>query len=504
MSERHDVIVVGSGAGGSAVAYRAVRAGLRVLMLERGQRLPRDGSTLDVQRALRDGAFKNRQAWVDGRRRPFVPAEFHNVGGKTKWYGAALLRFDRHEFDADPAHQCLGWPFGYETLAPYYDEAERLLAVRHFEHEPQLRRLLDAITADGSWQARPLPLGLDARILDHEQEAKHFDGFASPSGLKSDAEHGLLSRIEAAAGFRLETGQQVVELLPAAGDAAIVDGVRCSDGSIHRGAVVVLATGAMNSPRLLQGYLADTGYGARLASAALVGAHFKMHLNSAVLGLSAFADTDVLRKTAILFNGEFPHSSVQCLGWIDGEILGSQLPAAVPQFLLDAAGRRAVGFFATTEDGSHRDNRIVASPGDQAPVMDYEPGRVEPAWREHRAFVRAFIGRLLRAGLVGVDRFAGMAGTAHALGSLVTGADPAASVVDADGRVHGFDNLYVGDGSVLPRSSRVNPALTIYAWGLRLGARLAARASSGGATIDIAQGATARVPTPEAGAAGGI
>ena len=40
-----------------------------------------------------------------------------------------------------------------------------------------------------------------------------------------------------------------------------------------------------------------------------------------------------------------------------------------------------------------------------------------------------------------------------------------------------MENLYVGDGSVLPRSSRVNPALTIYAWGLRLGDHLARRAA---------------------------
>jgi choline dehydrogenase-like flavoprotein len=81
----------------------------------------------------------------------------------------------------------------------------------------------------------------------------------------------------------------------------------------------------------------------------------------------------------------------------------------------------------------------------------------------------------LRAGLPGVDRYLGLAGSAHALGSMVTGTDPQASVVDPDGKVHGMANLYVGDGSVLPRSSRVNPALTIYAWGLRLGEHLAAQ-----------------------------
>ena len=54
------------------------------------------------------------------------------------------------------------------------------------------------------------------------------------------------------------------------------------------------------------------------------------------------------------------------------------------------------------------------------------------------------------------------------LASVVTGDDPAGSVVDATGKVHGMDNLYVVDGSVLPRSSRVNPSLTIYAWSLRV------------------------------------
>jgi choline dehydrogenase-like flavoprotein len=58
---------------------------------------------------------------------------------------------------------------------------------------------------------------------------------------------------------------------------------------------------------------------------------------------------------------------------------------------------------------------------------------------------------------------------------LVTGSNPATSVVDAEGRVHGLENLYVVDGSVLPRSSRVNPALTIFAWALRVASRIEAR-----------------------------
>ena len=83
---------------------------------------------------------------------------------------------------------------------------------------------------------------------------------------------------------------------------------------------------------------------------------------------------------------------------------------------------------------------------------------------------------MLRLGYLPLIRAIPLSGTAHACGTLVTGNDPNDSVVDAEGRVHGLDNVYVVDGSVLPRSSRVNPALTIYAWGLRVASRIESRA----------------------------
>ena len=52
-------------------------------------------------------------------------------------------------------------------------------------------------------------------------------------------------------------------------------------------------------------------------------------------------------------------------------------------------------------------------------------------------------------------------------------------MVDAVGRVHGLTGLTVADSSILPRSSRVNPALTIYAWSLRAAERLAQRLAAG-------------------------
>ena len=107
----YDELIVGSGAGGCAAAYQLAQQGRRVLLLEKGAELPRDGSTLDPQRVLRNGEFLSDEPWFDRSGSLFVPEEHFNLGGKTKWYGAALLRFAPHEFEADPAHQCLEWPF---------------------------------------------------------------------------------------------------------------------------------------------------------------------------------------------------------------------------------------------------------------------------------------------------------------------------------------------------------------------------------------------------------
>ena len=145
----------------------------------------------------------------------------------------------------------------------------------------------------------------------------------------------------------------------------------------------------------------------------------------------------------------------------------------MPGFLDKFLGKRAIGFWATTEDSSSPHNRIISGGPGGRPIMDYSLDRIEKSKKEHEALINAWIDRLLHAGLVGSEKYIGIAGTAHALGSMVTGDDPKSSVVDLHGKVHGMKRLYVGDGSPLPRASRVNPSLTIYAWGLRLGDHLA-------------------------------
>ena len=467
-TERYDALVIGSGAGGAAAAYRLTLGGLRVALLEKGDHLPTDGSTLDFRRVVHGGEFLSREAWLGGRGQPLTPEEHFNVGGKTKWYGAALLRFGEHEFRPDAAHGCAGWPIEPDELAPYYSEAERLLGVRTFEYEPDLARILKRIAPSGSrWKAQPMPMGLMADIVQERTEAAHFDGFASVRGLKGEAEQSLLSLLKRQSRFTLITKAEVKQLIGAAGAPTQIAGVRLSVGREFLAPRVFLAAGALHSPRLLERYLATSGLQAQLPAARHVGRNLKLHLLTALVSMSPSRKKDLIRKTAVLTNERFPHSSVQPLGF-DGELIGTLIPKFVPDFIRRQIGMRSYGFFLQTEDGSHAANR-VHEPLNSAPVMDYDDARLAPATREHRAFTRAFKIALGKAGLVSFSQRVGLNGTAHACGSLRCGRDASDSVVDAHGRVHGMSGLYVVDGSILPRSSRVNPSLSIYAWGLRIG-----------------------------------
>lgn len=472
-----DAIIVGSGAGGSAAAYYLVQSGRRVLLLERGPELPRDGSTLDVEQVFARHAFVETERWVDAQGHAIVPEERSNLGGKTRWYGAALLRFSREEFQGDPDRQFLPWPIAADELTPFYEAAEQLLGVRTFPIEPDLARIAEHLAGPWrGWDVRPLPLGLSAGILDHPEEAKHFDGFASPRGLKADGQSAFLERVRRHPNLVIATGRTVTDLLAWDADPQRVIGVVCDDGTVHRAQHVLLAGGALHSPRLLQGYFERTGLARTLPSACAVGRHYKSHVLTAVLALSPRRKTDSLRKTALFLHDDFPHSSVQPLGWFDGEFFSAIAPSWLPKPLARLAGPRLYGFFLQTEDGSHRDNRILAhAHGIGRPKLDYDLARIPQARDEHRRLVARFKRDLLAAGLMPLSQPIPVTGTAHACGTLVAGNDPAVSVVGADGRVHGMDNLYVVDGSVLPRSSRVNPALTIYAWSLRVASGLAQR-----------------------------
>jgi choline dehydrogenase-like flavoprotein len=483
MNKIYDYLIIGSGAGGSAAAYALAKAGKQVALLEKGEPLPKDGSTLDIQQVLREGRFKSKEPWLDNGGCEFAPEEYFNLGGKTKWYGAALLRYGRHEFKAEPEFKCLPWPISYPDLEPFYKTAEALLDVRRFDVEAGLKSIVDKLRRHGaSWKCRPLRMGLSPDIFNYPEEARHFDGFASVNGLKADAEITFLDRVRPLPNLDVQTGQTVVEILATPSGPLRVEGVRTQGGGEFHARKVLLAAGALHSPRLLQRYMEVTGLAARLPSYAQVGRNCKFHLLTALLAFSLSRKTDTLRKTALLLNRAFRHSSIQPLGF-DSETIATLMPPYMPMRFANLNARLAYGFFLQTEDGSDEANRVIAeqnghhAPHDYPaptdyPRLDYDAGRLPLSEREHRQLIRSFRWSLLRAGLFSAYKRIPHTGTAHACGTLVTGDRPENSVVDRNGKVHGMENLYVVDGSILPRSSRVNPSLTIYAWALRVAHQL--------------------------------
>lgn len=477
----YDYIIIGSGAGGSAAAYKLAMAEQQVLLLEKGNELPVDGSTLDFKRVISEGVFKSKEPWLDRQGKRFCPEEYFNLGGKTKWYGAALLRFGENEFAADPDFQCLGWPLSYQEMSPYYDEAEKLLGVRSFPIEPDLDVLRQKIDHHNSgWRSIPLPLALNPEILAYVQEARHFDGFASQLGLKADGQTSLLAKVSACGNLKILTGQPVQHLIGDDTNPHRILGVMLANGQRYTANNILLAAGALHSPRLLQDYLEISGLAKMLPCSRLVGRYFKRHILTAMLTFSPARKTDVLRKTTAWFNDSFPHSSIQPLGFGE-DVLVSLIPRFIPRCLARQLGGRAYGFFLQTEDGSSEDNRVAAAANnDKAglPNLDYDLARLPAANKEHAQMTRSFRRALRGFCRLSLVKSIPLAGTAHACGTLVTGNDPHHSVVDCNGKIHGLNNLYVVDGSILPRSSRVNPALTIYAWALRTAGHLLQRSAS--------------------------
>jgi choline dehydrogenase-like flavoprotein len=128
----YDVIIIGSGAGGGTIAHQLAPSGKRILLLERGDFVPREPDNWSSKAAVLDEKYHAPEQWVDSDGKPFSPGTHYNVGGNTKFYGAALFRMREEDFGEikhaggiSPA-----WPIAYEDLEPYYTQAEWLYEVR--------------------------------------------------------------------------------------------------------------------------------------------------------------------------------------------------------------------------------------------------------------------------------------------------------------------------------------------------------------------------------------
>ena len=120
MAGRFDVVIIGSGVGGGCIAHVLAPTGGRIVILERGRRMPREDRNWDPEAVYADAAYKSDERWTDGSGRSFRPGQFYYVGGHTKVFGATMFRFRREDFCAMEHAGGLSpaWPIDYDTLEP--------------------------------------------------------------------------------------------------------------------------------------------------------------------------------------------------------------------------------------------------------------------------------------------------------------------------------------------------------------------------------------------------
>src|SRR6476469_10481843 len=103
-AEHYDVIIIGSGAGGGTLAHRLAPSGKRVLILERGDWLPREVENWDATAVFVDNRYISPDRWYDAKGAAFQPQVHYFVGGATKFYGATLSRLRERDFRALQPH----------------------------------------------------------------------------------------------------------------------------------------------------------------------------------------------------------------------------------------------------------------------------------------------------------------------------------------------------------------------------------------------------------------
>lgn len=520
IANHYDVIIIGTGAGGGTLARKLAPTGKRILLLERGGFVPRERDNWDSRAVNVEAKYNAKEVWFDKDGEPLHPHTNYNVGGNTKFYGAALFRFRKEDFGEIRHYDGVSpaWPIAYEDLEPYYAQAEDLYHVHGnrgedpteawasgafphpaVSHEPRIQQLHDDFARLGH-KPFHVPLGIMLKEGDRKSNCIRCatcDGFPCLVQAKADAhvcgvepalEHSNVTLLTNAKVTRLETDDsgRVVSRVHVERD-----GVK----ETYSGEIVAVSCGAINSAALLLGSASDKHPNGLANSSDMVGRHYMGHVNSVVLAVSKCPNPTVFQKTLALNDfyfgsddWEFPMGHISFVGKLDGVALSAGAPKIAPGFTLELMAKHSLDFWLTSEDLPDPNNRVTLDRNGNI-VLSYTPNNLEPHKR-----LQAKLQDLMKqqtkcpehghdchVGLFSRSLFLGqripLAGVAHQNGTIRFGHDPKTSALDVNCKAHDVDNLYVVDGSFFPSSAAVNPALTIMANALRVGDHMMERLS---------------------------
>ncbi len=525
MESAYDVVVVGSGFGGGITACRLAERGWRVCVLERGRRFgPGDFPDRPSQAPrMFWSACHNPGGFFDLRiMRDVAVLTGAGVGGGSLVYANVQLRAPDDVFD-DAA-----WPAAIDaaTLRPYYDRTEAALDPRETPADPPLPkvRAFDAMAARAGLTATRLPIAVHFG----EPRAHPFSGIAQqgcdnlgrcdigcPRNARNTVDITYLARAESLGAEVFPLHEVGTIEAPAHDGGAWKLGFRDLQykiGGEVSAPVLVLAAGALGSTRLLLKNRKRLG---RLSPA--LGSRFSGNGDALSLAFDPRAegvtgaradfgptmtsriDLDADQRFMVA-DGGLPNN----FGGLLEIVRGIRMITGLGRVALVAKNLAAkVGI--SDRQVTHREMRLSAKAeqpiGDSLVFLnigrDAADGqmRLTPLFRcfdirwsrdaSAKLFerMREMAGRLAEA--AGATSFfaldAGPLGkfiTVHPLGGCPMSDDPQAGVVDEYGKVHGYEGLYVLDGSIVPTALGVNPSKTIAALAERGVEHLAAEYSA--------------------------
>jgi choline dehydrogenase-like flavoprotein len=518
----YDIIIIGTGAGGGTLLHALAPSGLRILVLERGDFVPREKDNWDPTKVFVEQRYTTQETWLDDTGKRFRPGMHYYVGGNTKFYGAALLRLRERDF-GEVVHAggiSPAWPISYNELEPYYTRAEHLYHVHgkrgvdpidprasaEYAHppvsdEPRIAELREDLIRQGL-HPFPLPMGVMLDEGDRERSTcircDTCDGFPCLVDAKADAHVVAVRPALEFANVTLRTRSYVKQLVTSASGREVTGVVVERDGAqeIYEGCAVVVSCGAINSAALLL-RSADERHPTGLANrSGLVGRNYMAHNNAALIAVSKRRNATTFEKTLgvndfYYGSGDWPYpiGHIAMLGKSHAAVFRGDAPGFTPDKALMTLADHALDLWVTSEDLPDPDNRVEVE-RDGTIRLRYDENNLEAHRRllaklkdmlEHLGCERHLFPNTLYLG-----KKIPLAGVAHQNGTLRFGTDPARSVLDVNCKAHDLDNLYVVDGSFFPSSAAVNPALTIMANALRVGDHLVERFACGEASHAVA------------------
>ena len=513
----YDIIVIGSGPGGASLAHRLAPTGKRILLIERGDYLPRSPANWDSQTVFVDGVYQANETWYGKSGESFHPGLHYYVGGNSKVYGAALFRLRERDFDeirhADGVSPA--WPLKYDTFEPYYAMAEKLFHVHGqrgedpneppssvpfpyppVSHEPRIQALNDNLRQNGLHPFH-LPLGI---LLDENSgkvaptsvciRCDAFDGFPCLLNGKADAQVMCVDpALKANPNLTLLTGAFASKLQTDASGRRIiaVHVTRSGEEETYSADVFVVACGALSSALLLLRSANEKHPDGLANGSDQVGRNYMRHNQSILMALMREPNETVFQKTLAVSDyyfgtddWDFPLGLIQmCATSHAAQIRGEALPEWLewmPKMPFEEMARHSMDFWLSSEDLPSSENRIFYD-GDKV-TLEVTEGNMEAHYRLKKKLEMTLGAAGAHSVLLERNLYLGkgipIGGTAHQAGTARFGTDPATSVLDLDCKAHELDNLYIADASFFPSIGAVNPTLTIIANALRVADGIAA------------------------------